>query len=361
MRVVLITGPCEPGKCGVGDYSRMLAGALRKAGVQVEIVSGGEWRLAKLPSLLRLLRQTAADIVHFQYPTAGFGNKLGVQGAFLASPGVVTIHEARCAHMLRKLSLYSFALRAKHMIFTSEGEREFALRWAPWIGERSSVIPIGSNIEGGDGSLRREPHEIVYFGLVMPNKGIEDVLALAQLLRNNGKQFCLRIVGSYRREHVGYVKELRRRSEGLPVLWEENLPSGEVKQRLSAARIAYLPFPDGASERRGSLKAALTNGVAVITTRGLHTPAELDSVVRFCGSPAEAYRMICELSVNTSDADDLGKRARIYAQRFSWEVIAQSHMSVYQMLVQKSKGVPEEEAKSRVAHGRKAEFETPWR
>jgi glycosyltransferase involved in cell wall biosynthesis len=348
VRVVLITGPCEPGKCGVGDYSRILAGALRKAGVQTEIVTGGEWRLARLPSLLRLVRNLGADIFHLQYPTAGFGYKLGPQGLSMGLPCVVTLHEGSNSHVLRKLSLFPFSLRTKHMIFTSHEERGFAIRWAPWLEGHSSVIPIGSNIEGGDGGMRRDPYEIVYFGLIMPHKGMDDVLELAQMLRNNGQQFRLRIVGSYRREHANYVKELHHRSEGLPVLWEENLCSSEVRQRLSGARIAYLPFPDGVSERRGSLKAALTNGVAVITTRGKHTPAELDSVVRFCATPADAWRTVCELAENTAEAEDLGNRARLYAKRFSWEAIAHRHISIYERLVARPVRIPEREVDEQI-------------
>ena len=42
----------------------------------------------------------------------------------------------------------------------------------------------------------------------------------------------------------------------------------EVSVYLSKARCAYLPFPDGASLRRGSLLACLEHGVKVLSNRG---------------------------------------------------------------------------------------------
>jgi glycosyltransferase involved in cell wall biosynthesis len=348
MRIALITGPCEPGKCGVGDYTALLAKALQKVGVQVEIVKDGNWRLARLPSLLKLARRARADLVHLQYPTAGFGHNLGPQGLAMTLPCVVTIHEASNSHVLRKLSLYPFALRAKHVIFTSNEERAFALRWAPWISETSSVIPIGSNIEYIHRGIQRDLREIVYFGLIMPHKGLDDVLAVAAVAGRDGAGFRLRIVGSKRPEHAAYVDELHRKSKGLPVIWEENLSRTEVSRRLTAAQIAYLPFPDGASERRGSLKAALTCGMAVVTTRGADTPPDLESVVRFCASPSEAYRIIRELVSNPVDAEVLGSRARVYAERYSWERIAESHIALYHRLARKRVEVPKQEVDEQI-------------
>jgi glycosyltransferase involved in cell wall biosynthesis len=348
MKVALITGPCEPGRCGVGDYTAHLSQALQQAGVQVEIVSGGNWRLARLPSLLRLVRRIGADVAHLQYPTGGFGRKLGPQGLALALPGVVTIHEASNSHVLRRLSLYPFVLRAKHMIFTSNEERSFALCWVPWISERSSVIPIGSNIEGVCGGTRRNIHEIVYFGLVMPHKGLDDVLALAALFGRSGGGFRLRIVGSHRPEHAAYVNGLHRKSAGLPVLWEEDLSKSEVSRRLTAAQFAYFPFPDGASERRTTLKAALASGMTVVTRRGADTPRDLEPAVKFAASPSEAYAAIRELAANPGKAEELGNRARDYARRYSWEAIARSHLAVYERLAREPVTSPQREVEEHI-------------
>lgn len=341
MKVALITGPCQAGKCGVGDYTVRLAVALQKACLQVDVVRGEDWKLFRLHSLVKLVRDVGADVLHLQYPTMGFGYKLGPQGLTLSVPCIVTLHEVSKAHLLRKLALYAFALRARHLIFTSDEEREFGLRWAPWLRKRSSVIPIGSNIESSVCDSEREIREVVYFGLVMPRKGIEDVLELARIIGRKRDDLRVRVVGSHRPEHAEYAARLRQRSEGLPVLWEQDLSEAQVTRRLGGAWIAYLPYPDGASGRRGGLKAALANGMAVVTTRGWDTAGELGKVVRFAATPSEAYTVIRELVVNPAQAEVMGGRARAYAARYSWESIAQSHLALYRKLVPGNAAAPE--------------------
>lgn len=329
MKVALAAGPYQPGRCGVGDYTFRLAQALRKAGVLAEVVTSGDWRLRGLPSLLRTVRRVDPDILHIQYPTAGFGHKLGPQGLAMTSPIIVTVHEASGSHLLRKLSLYPFSFRLKHVIFTTEFERRFALRWAPWITKRSSVIPIGSNIEARPQARDRSLDEIVYFGLIRPGKGIEDVLSLAELLKTQCPHLTMRIIGNCRPEQARYTAGLRERSKGLPLLWEENADDSTVARRLAASGIAYLPFPDGASDRRGSLKAALANGMAIVTTRGRDTPRALAETVRFCSTPQEALAAIRELSSNHALVKTLGESARRYAEGFSWDAIVSQHLSIY--------------------------------
>ena len=342
MKVTLIKGPCLPGKCGVGDYTSRLAEVLQQVGARVTVLDSGDWGVMRLASLTRLVRATEPDILHLQYPTAGFGYKLGPQGLAAVVPSVVTIHEASKAHVLRKLSLYPFALRARHIIFTNDEERAFALRWAPWIGENSSVVPIGSNVPGVTGVDHREIREIVHFGLVMPRKGLEDVVELASLFKINHQELRVRVVGNCRPKDAAYGAEFRRISEGLPLSWEQELSEAMVGERLAGACIAYLPFPDGASERRATLKAALVNGMAVVTTRNSDTPVDLEPVVKFCSSPLEAFATIQELVANPKQAEELGNRARRYARRYSWDMIAQSHISIYRRLCRQTLGRTEQ-------------------
>jgi glycosyltransferase involved in cell wall biosynthesis len=94
-----------------------------------------------------------------------------------------------------------------------------------------------------------------------------------------------------------------------------------------------MPFPDGASERRASLLAALANGLPVITTKGRASPPELEDVVRFCSSPGESVATAQILIEAPTEREELAFRGRQYAERFSWENIARSHMAVYEQLM----------------------------
>jgi len=298
------------------------------------VMSEGEWGLRDMRSAVKSMEALKPDIVHIQYPTLGFGYRLGPQLFALGRKCVTTLHEASQAHILRKISLYPFTIRAEHIIFTSEYERRFALRWAPWIRKRSSVIPIGSNVQAHEpNGIRRNSREVVYFGLLVPRKGVDEVLRLAALVKERGLNLGVRLVGSAHPAHAGYLQELRRKGEGLPIVWDIGLPDSEVSCRLAGASVAYLPYPDGASERRTTLKAALSNGMAVVTTRGSATPEEIGEVVRFAASPAEALEVIQNLASDESERSRLVGGAEKYVSKFSWGLIAEAHCRVYEGLV----------------------------
>jgi hypothetical protein len=124
MRVAFVTGPFLAGECGVGDYTQRLAHALKSMGVQAELLSEGRWGLHDVAGATRSLDKLKPDIIHLQYPTTGFGHRLGPQLFVMRRRSVITLHEASQSHILRKLSLYPFTARAQHLIFTSEYERQ---------------------------------------------------------------------------------------------------------------------------------------------------------------------------------------------------------------------------------------------
>src|SRR5437899_6377638 len=144
MKVALLTGPRPPGECGVGDYTVCLGNALKASGVDTHVIASDNWDLLSVLGSSRLLKKQNFDIVHIEYPTVGFRYTLGPQALSLLRACVITIHEASQRHILRKLALIPFAVRPKHIIFTSSPERLFATKWAPWIARSSSVIPVGS-------------------------------------------------------------------------------------------------------------------------------------------------------------------------------------------------------------------------
>jgi glycosyltransferase involved in cell wall biosynthesis len=102
---------------------------------------------------------------------------------------------------------------------------------------------------------------------------------------------------------------------------------------LAEARVAYLPFPDGASERRGSLLAAFENGLAVVTTAGGQTPASIRDTVALAQSPEEAFHVIRRLLGDDCEWQRLSEAGRAFAAgRPSWSQIAERHMEIYRSL-----------------------------
>jgi glycosyltransferase involved in cell wall biosynthesis len=333
MKIVLVTGSYPPNICGVAEYTERLASSLEKAGAHVEIFTDKRWGLRNAIGLSQEIAGMRPDVVHIQYPATGYGRHLGPQVLSLLKPSVVTIHECSRTHILRRLSLYPFTLRALALIFTNEYEQEYSERFAPWIKMRSTLIPIGSGVPLTSDRVNRLRNKVTYFGLIRPQKGLEDVLQMARLFKQRANGLSVRIVGTVLPGFEGYYTRLRNEASDLPVEWVLDLNGPALSRTLAETEVAYQPFPDGASERRSSLIAMLDNKAAIITTRGSHTPAAMASAVQFAESPAEAVELVEEL-LNDSERIEANRFNSLqYATKFSWNSIAAEHMAIYERLI----------------------------
>lgn len=331
MKVALLTGPCPPGECGVGDYVVLLAESLNAINVRAEIMSVRDWTVLKAFRAHRQLGACEFDVVQLHYPSLGVGMKLGPQVNALLRRCVVTLHEASQVHILRQLALYPFSFFPKHVVFFSEFERKFGIRWAPWLSSATAVIPPPSNIRKSDYSGPRDLTEIVSFGLIRPGRGHERVLELAELIKVSNLPLSVRVIGTPQsREFVPYFDGLRAKSAGLPITWDSGLKEGEVAQRLAKASLAYLPYPDGAAELRSTLKSALLNGLAIVTTRGAQTPANLEGVVTFAQTPSEALAAIRLLREDREMREAQSRKAAEYVKDWTWEASARSYARLYE-------------------------------
>lgn len=331
----MVTGSYPPMPCGIGDYTAKLVEALAAIGVEVDVYSKNvDWSLFKAKQLVARIAASSPDIVHIQYPATGYGHKLGPQAlSLLLKPCVVTLHEISQVHLLRKLALYPFAYGAEQLIFTSEFERRYSIKYAPWIARRSCSIPIGSFISVPAALCEKDLPDIVSFGLIRPDKGIEQVIALAALIKAKGLSLKVRIIGAIDPKQPAYIEKLRAESEALPITWQIGLTEPEVASILARSRVAYMPFPDGASERRSSLLAVLLNGVATVSTRGSFTTNELADTLAFADSPEQALQTISQILGQPARLDALARRAREYVQRRDWNQIASQHVKIYKNIL----------------------------
>jgi glycosyltransferase involved in cell wall biosynthesis len=279
------------------------------------------------------MRGSGSDVFHMQYPATGYGRKLAPQLVSMTTPLVVTIHECSQTHILRKLSLYPFSIRAREIIFTNEFERQYARRFAPWIDKRSRVIPIGNNIPLGRVVEKDRARTVTYFGLIRPQKGIEEVLEMARIFKNRDIGLGARIIGTVLPGHEEYYARLKTEALDLPVEWVIGLNGEPLSQALAETEIAYLPFPDGASERRSSLIAMLANKAAIITTSGPHTPSSMRDAVLLAKSSQHAAELAEEMYHTPAMHRALQSKASGYSARYAWDSIAGEHIAMYQRLM----------------------------
>jgi glycosyltransferase involved in cell wall biosynthesis len=219
-------------------------------------------------------------------------------------------------------------LCADRVIFSSSFEREAFLRFYPWKRKTSKVIPIGSNIPSVENE-EKDYDNIVFFGLIAPNKGIEDFLLLARLSLNKLSGFHFTVIGKIPESFNEYYRELRKKTDNMPIEWIIGLQEYEVANKLAHAGFGYLPFPDGVSERRGSLLALISNGVVTVTNQGIHTPKEFASFLYYSTSPNDALIKIQKLKENNSLISEKKHNMNKYIEAHTWINIAKQHLEVY--------------------------------
>lgn len=329
LHVAIVAPVGGEGRNAIADYVGCLGAALEMRGIQVTPLAGRDWGPRGLLDIGRALRGLRPDLLHIQHPVSFHHRSYVPQLLSLRYPGVVTLHGgSRYGRFWGKISLGPFLLRSRHVIFTTDFERNHALAWAPWLRHRSSVVPIGTNIPARPTPIRR-PNEVTAFGLIRPGKGHEDVIELARLIHDAGLPWRVRIIGHVPDTDGAYAARLRAAADGLPVDWVHGLDHEATARALGEARVAYVPFPDGASERRGSLLACLASGAAVITNQGPQTPPELADAVDFAATPAAAVAAARGLIDGGPAWERRSSAGQAFAARFSWERIAAAHEAIY--------------------------------
>lgn len=329
VKLALVSGSWPPDACGVGDYTSNVADHLQIYGVNV-IKIGGK-RNGRNGIVLPIIRNSF-DIIHIQYPSMGYGRSLSPAMIPILKKGskiCVTLHEFANFHPLRRPWFFTFAHMVDARIFTNEEEkRAFHEIMRPRSGS-DDIIPIASNIRRGSGS--KVPGSICNFGLITPNKGIERFIELASLAKAS-KQLSFALIGAKTDMYAAYADEIidKCRSIGLPV--HVNLPDGALAEMLSTFEFAYLPFPDGASSKRGSLLALLNNGVTVLTTHTDLTHDDIRTSTIAAPSPEDARDILERLIGDDHRSIGMVQSGKV-TQSPGWGEIAVRHLEIYKSIL----------------------------
>lgn len=330
MRVSLLV-PERQGSCGVVDYSLRLAASLAEAGTPVTLARAQRGGRLSLSALRAELRARKTQVLHIQYPMVHYGASLLplIATQLRSVRTVVTLHEFSQSHVLRRAASMAFS-RADALIFTTEPERSVFCRQFRWCRHRARVIPIGSNITPVPPVPFRHSGEICYFGQLRPRRGLEDFLALARLAVGAAPELRFRVLGAIPAGCLRYAQEILSRGAELPNLrCELELPEAEIAARLARTEFAYLPYPDGVSERRSTLLAAVASGALVVTRRGPQTSPAIADAVCLVDSPSEALVALRKLAARPAAQQALRAAAQRWLQGRDWATIAEAHRTLY--------------------------------
>lgn len=320
---ILFLSTQPPTVCGVGDYTVRLAEALQRQGMEATIEAHSAWKTKVLGQVLQKIAQS--DVVHLQYPTVDFKTSLVPLLALTLShtPTVLTLHEYSQSHPLRRMFVQWLCRTAKCVVFVENQERQHLNTRISSLKTKSVVIPIASNIPKGT-PRPKAPRSLVHFGLIRPERGLEEFLKVAGMLPN----WDIQVIGQVQQGQESYFSQIKQLPEAQNVKWTLGLSPEAVAEQLAGIQFAYLPFPDGASPRRGSLLACLLNGVHCITTRGQNTPIDFQHCMDFTDNPQQTATRLQALAMQPQQAFT---NSRDHPQ--NWDEIATMHIYEYQRLL----------------------------
>ena len=355
MKVLLVSGSLPPLPCGVGDYTAALARELSKAGIEtVVLTSRGaatntpyqvmpavkDWGMRELPAVLGLIRAVKPTVVHFQFPTQGYGGSympwllpslLKLQGWRV----VQTWHEYYPRQGRRALvNVVPFdALVAVRPAYEESlaGWRWKLIRYRKFrFIANASVIPAVRLTESERLQVRShfgcgEKALVAFFGFSAPLKGIDQLFTICDPVVHH-----LLLVGTLTDTDLYHVKILQL-AKSKPwagsVTITGHLKEQEVAMALAAADAVVLPFVNGGGMWNTTLKAALAQGVFVVTTSSEESGYAPDLNLYFA-KPGDVSEMRAALS------EYCGRRLGTPRAEFSdWSVIARSHLDLYQAVL----------------------------
>ena len=299
MKLLLITGSLPPMNCGVGDYTYRLALALaednsdRVAVLTSAAARGADgagtidifpvidrWALSEASKAAKVIRGWNPDIVHVQYPTQGYGDRLlpdllPAMSFLLGRKVVQTWHEGHGRRSPPTLFLKSFFPGGLVVVRPDYKEKLHPLlRWALW-NKKYAFIPNASTMPKSELG-QHEKHELrarflkgqrrlmVFFGFVYPAKGVDLLFQVCDPATD------AIVIAGETADSGDYLQAMERLASTPP--WQGKvtiagfLPSHDATRLMAAADAVILPFREGGGEWNTSLHAAVLQGSFVLTT-----------------------------------------------------------------------------------------------
>jgi glycosyltransferase involved in cell wall biosynthesis len=336
-RIILITGSYPPNYCGVGDYTNKLLENLKLVETfDVLLFNRSDWSLKLYFKYLKDLINLKGDLYHFQYPTEGYGYSflpLFLVCSFFQKKTIVTVHELSSRNRLAYIYTQILIFFSNMVFVTNTLEKKHASRFIFRKG-KIRIVAIGCNIEKSKSSdvlFRDRSIDLGYFGHIRPFKGIEKYLQTVSLINNDN--WNIKIIGQVLPKYSTFYEDVKRQTEKLNVEFVINKDELEVADLLANVKIIYLPFPDGISNRRGSLLAAIQNGCTIVSTK-----SEIKEFNDFFSnncflvdSDEQAAFVIEQLLTKKVFSKEQGT----IKYWFSWQNVVSEHVTLYNELMNK--------------------------
>lgn len=329
------------------------------------LIAVRSWSLRHLVSIVSLVRKCEPDVVQFIYPARAYGYALSpillpYILVVLGYPVVLTLHEFKIAHTLRKVADVILMLPMSGVLVPSSSERDAIARFSPPLASKVRVSTAGPTIrpswlsEGERLRLRGKlgidegEFVIAYFGFIHPHKGTSVALMAFRRLIERVPNSRLMVIGEFEPNKNPYHKSILRLSCDLgihdKVIWMGAQPNEAVSHLLQTCDAALLPFPDGASTRRGTLIVCVQHGLPVVTVRGeAEVERRFGKALLLVDSPDDSDGMAEKLaSLHSGMLKELRQAAlsAIPSWEEAWNEIARHTISLYKEAISRKRRKP---------------------
>ena len=269
----------------------------------------------------------------------------------LKMPLVTTLHTVlREPDLNQRIVLEEISRLSDRLIVMSELAAQLLREVYAVPGEKIDVIPHGvPDFQFMDPNYFKDrfgtegKSVLLTFGLLSPNKGIENVIkALPAILARHPN--VVYIVSGVthphirRREGERYREELRALAEQLRVssnliLVNRFVSAEELVEHVGAADIYITPYRQEAQVVSGTLAIALGAGKAIISTPYWHAKellAEERGVIVPFENPDAIAGAVLRLLDNDGERHAMRKRAYLYSRETIWSKTARKYMASFQ-------------------------------
>jgi glycosyltransferase involved in cell wall biosynthesis len=373
---IAVVGNYLPRHCGIATFTTDLCDALHSEYGAAELLALpvndteegyiyparvrfelSEDNLASYRQAADFLNFNRIDLVCLQHEYGIFGGRAGghilelLRG--LQMPVATTLHTVlRDPNPDQRAVMEEIAALSDRMIVMSRHSAEILQEVFRVPSDKIDLIPHGipdlpftdpNFYKDGFGTEGKDV--LLTFGLLSPNKGIENVIQALPKILSHHSNVVYMVSGAthphiLRREGDKYRVYLQHLAKGLGV--ESNVifrnrfvTPREMVELIGAADIYITPYKHKAQVVSGTLAYALSAGKAIISTPYLHAMELLDddrgALVPFDDPDAIAAKTV-ELLGDDTARHAMRKRAYLYARDMVWNRVAQKYMKSFERI-----------------------------
>jgi len=371
---VAIIGNYLPRKCGIATFTSDLCDAIHAEygatdlfALPVNDVEEGysyparvrfelsQDELASYRQAADFLNFSNVDLVCLQHEYGIFGGPAGahILGLLrrLHMPVVTTLHTVlREPNPDQRATMQEIVALSDRSIVMSRQSSEILQEVFHVPASKIDLIPHGiPNMPFTDPTFYKDlfgtegKEVLLTFGLLSPNKGIENVIRALPAILSRHSNVVYMVSGVthphiLRREGEKYRQSLQKLANDLgveaKVIFRNRFESPQgLVELIGAADIYVTPYKSKGQVVSGTLAYALSAGKAIISTPYLHAIELLNEergvLVPFDDPQAIAAKTV-ELLDNASARHAMRKRAYLYTREMVWNRVAQQYMSSFE-------------------------------